>query len=221
MGMDNMNKEINNSVNDCSFLNSQVFEEIWRDLPKTTPLCVLNVGCAGSATVNFFAEYCSSQKCNLFFPDLYSDPLLSGSQPDILASTLEKLFCSMLNLKPGITLDVCLFWDFFYFLKRTYVKAFIQALRPFLKTSTKAYCIGSMNIEKMTTFNYGVLDTQHITQSPKYMDNLPLFGHSMGDLRALLSPFAISKVRLMTDGRSEFLLADKAVIKGFRDTPII
>ena len=221
MGMDNMNKEINNSVNDCSFLNSQIFEEIWRDLPKTTPLYVLNVGCAGSATVNFFAEYCSSQKCNLFFPDLYSDPFLSGSQPDILPSTLEKLFCSMLNLKPGITLDVCLFWDFFYFLKRTYVKAFIQALRPFLKTSTKAYCIGSMNIEKMITFNYGVLDTQHITQSPKHMDNLPLFGHSMGDLRAVLSPLAISKVRLMTDGRSEFLLVDKSVIKGFRDAPII
>ena len=106
MGMDNMNKEINNSVNDCSFLNSQIFEEIWRDLPKTTPLYVLNVGCAGAATVDFFAEYCSSQKCNLFFPDLYSDPFLSGSQPDILPSTLEKLFCSMLNLKPGITLDV-------------------------------------------------------------------------------------------------------------------
>ncbi len=62
MGMDNMNKEINNSVNDCSFLNSQIFEEIWRDLPKTTPLYVLNVGCAGSATVDFFCRILQQPK---------------------------------------------------------------------------------------------------------------------------------------------------------------
>ncbi|MAH72603.1 MAG: hypothetical protein CBC09_00980 [Cellvibrionales bacterium TMED49] len=216
-----MKKAIGNSFNDCPLLHSRVFEELWRDQPKTTSLCVLNVGSAGSSTVRFFTDYCVTQKCHLFFPDLYSDPLLSGSQPDILPSTLEAVFGSMLNLKPGITLDVCLFWDFFYFLKRTYVKGFMQALRPFLKTSTKAYCIGSMNIDKLATFNYGILDKQHLTQSPRHMHSLPLFAHSMGDLRALLSPFAMSKVRLMTDGRSEFLLVDKSAIKGFRDAPII
>tara|TARA_A100001011_G_scaffold395251_1_gene489717 strand:+ start:2778 stop:3428 length:651 start_codon:yes stop_codon:yes gene_type:complete len=216
-----MNKASNISFGDHSLLNSLIFEELWRDLPKTTPLRVLNLGRAGSATVKFFADYCESQKCNLFFPDLYSEPFLSGAQPDVLPSKLEALFCSMLNLTPGIALDVCLFWDFFYFLKRTYVEGFMRALRPFLKTSTKAYCIGSMNVDKMATFHYGISDTQHLIQSPRQMHNMPLFGHSMGDLRALLSPLAMSKVRLMTDGRSEILLADKSVIKGFRDAPII
>ena len=82
-------------------------------MPQNKAMRVLDVGSAGASTVNFFGRHFNQRHCYLAFPDLYAEPFISGSQPDMTRADLISLFTAALKLKPDVSLDVCLFWDFF------------------------------------------------------------------------------------------------------------
>ena len=188
--------------------------------PKPAPLpqCVqhkvmrvLDVGSAGASTVNFFGRHFNQRHCYLAFPDLYAEPFISGSQPDMARADLIALFTAALKLKPGVRLDVCLFWDFFCYLRAPYIAAMLEALQPHLSAATRGYCLGAMRATPMPHYHYGLADADTITQVPRGGAPLRLYTHTQADLAGLLAPFVISKSRLMEEGRLECLLVDRSV----------
>ena len=172
---------------------------------------VLDVGSAGASTVNFFGRHFNRRHCYLAFPDLYAEPFISGSQPDMARADLIALFTAALKLKPGVRLDVCLFWDFFCYLRAPYIAAMLEALQPHLSAATRGYCLGAMRATPMPHYHYGLADADTITQVPRGGAPLRLYTHTQADLAGLLAPFVISKSRLMEEGRLECLLVDRSV----------
>ena len=172
---------------------------------------VLDVGSAGASTVNFFGRHFNQRHCYLAFPDLYAEPFISGSQPDMARADLISLFTAALKLKPDVRLDVCLFWDFFSYLRAPYIAAMLEALRPHLSAATRGYCLGAMRATPMPHYHYGLADADTMTQVPRGGSPLRLYTHTHTDLAGLLAPFVISKSRLMEEGRLECLLVDRSV----------
>ena len=172
---------------------------------------VLDVGSAGASTVNFFGRHFNQRHCYLAFPDLYAEPFISGSQPDMARADLISLFTAALKLKPDVRLDVCLFWDFFSYLRAPYIAAMLEALRPHLSAATRGYCLGAMRATPMPHYHYGLADADTMTQVPRGGSPLRLYTHTHTDLAGLLAPFVISKSRLMEEGRLACLLVDRSV----------
>jgi hypothetical protein len=180
-------------------------------MPQNKAMRVLDVGSAGASTVNFFGRNFNQRHCYLAFPDLYAEPFISGSQPDMARGEIISLFTAALKLKPDVSLDVCLFWDFFSYLRAPYIAAMLEALRPHLSAATRGYCLGAMRATPMPHYHYGLAGPDTITQVPRGGAPLRLYTHTQADLAGLLAPFVISKSRLMEEGRLECLLVDRSV----------
>ena len=192
-----------------SHIDCHVVGEVFSDLDSRANIVVLDVGPAAAATVNFFSQ----TKCRIFFPDLYTAPFISGSQPDLEHSDLVTLFIQMMGLKPDLKLDYCLFWDFFSYLKRSYILAMIDAIRPHLCETTRGYCLGSRHTKELPNFHYGIADNNVVTQSLRDHAPLKMYSHPQSEMSSILKPFVITKSRLILEGRIEYFLVDKSVVK--------
>ncbi|MDE0840746.1 MAG: hypothetical protein OSA42_01000 [Porticoccaceae bacterium] len=193
-----------------TLVSCHLLGEMWQNRSPQSSMRVLDVGSAAASTVNFFNRHFSRQKCYLAFPDLYAESFVSGTQPDIVNSDLVALFKAALNIKPGVSLDICLFWDFFSYLRRPYIAAMLEALGPHLSATTRGYCLGSMHAAQMPHYHYGLADANNMTQVRRLESVMPLHGHTQSELGGLLKPFVITKSRLMDEGRLECLLFYKS-----------
>lgn len=190
-----------------SNLASLLFERVQTD----KQLVVLDIGLARSTTVELFTHF----KCKLIFVDLYSQDLLSGScsedyegdhQPS--HQQLVEQFTAALNLDQQTKIDICLFWDFFNYLDGTLLKAFMDALQPYVGDSTCGYGLGVLNARsQLPNYHYGIKNLDKLHQYRNGEEQMPVYPHSQRDLNNLLGYFDIDKSRLMPDGRVEYLLS--------------
>jgi hypothetical protein len=207
-------------------LHSNLASLLFQRVRVDKQLVVLDVGLAMPATVEFFSHF----KCKLLFVDLCSHQLLSAAyadetesqqdQPQPTHSELVEQFTAALNLTSSIKIDICLFWDFFNYLDGTLLKAFIEALQPYLSEDSCGYGLGVLNARRLLpNYQYGIKQLDSLTQYPCAEEQKAVYPHSQRDLNNLLSCFDIDKSRLMPDGRVEYLLSRDADSK-FAKKPI-
>jgi hypothetical protein len=195
-----------------SNLASLLFERVQTD----KQLVVLDIGLAMPTTVDLFANF----KCKLIFVDLFSLDLLSGVCPEDYEDyqhregqqpTHQQLvdqFTAALSLDPQTKIDICLFWDFFNYLDGTLLKAFIDALHPYISDSTCGYGLGVLNARsQLPNYQYGIKNLDLLHQYLGAEVQKPVYPHSQRDLNNLLGYFDIDKSRLMPDGRVEYFLS--------------
>lgn len=203
-----------NSQSFSAELHSNLAPLLFERIQVDKQLVVLDVGLAMPATVDLFSNF----KCKLIFSDLYSQELLSGScqqeiehQEDHQQPTHNQLveqFTAALSLDPNTKIDICLFWDFFNYLDGTLLKAFIEALHPYIGENSCGYGLGVLNARRqLPNFQYGIRQLNTLSQSPRSEEQQPVYPHSQRDLNNLLGYFDIDKSRLMPDGRVEYLLS--------------
>ena len=190
-----------------SNLASLLFERVQTD----KQLVVLDIGLARPTTVELFTNF----KCKLIFVDLFSQDLLSDSCPDDYESDhqpthqqLVEQFTAVLNLDPQTKIDICLFWDFFNYLDGTLLKAFMDALHPYVGDNTCGYGLGVLNGRcQLPNYQYGIKNLDKLHQYRNGEEQKPVYPHSRRDLNNLLGYFDIDKSRLMPDGRVEYFLS--------------
>ena len=197
-------------------LHSNLASLLFERLQTDKQLVVLDIGPAMPTTVDLFANF----KCKLIFVDLYSFDLLSGGYSEDCEDNqhredqqpthqqLVEQFTSALNLDPQTKIDICLFWDFFNYLDGTLLKAFVDALHPYINDSTCGYGLGVLNARsQLPNYQYGIKNLDKLHQYLAAEEQRPVYPHSQRDLNNLLGYFDIDKSRLMPDGRVEYFLS--------------
>lgn len=184
-------------------LHSNLFATVFERLQVSTRLNVLDMGFASPSTVQFFNQF----KCKLHFVDLYAEEFIANPQEEATHDELRMQFKAALNLQPDLTIDICLFWDFFNYLDGPALKALIAALEPHIGPDTRGYSLGLLNGRtSLPYYQYGIGSLNNLSQTGRDGDQPPIYPHSQRDLNGMLGYFEIDKCRLMPDGRVEYIL---------------
>jgi len=187
----------------CSTLVSNLVATTFDSLQPDKRLVVLDVGMAMAATVDFFSQF----KSKLLFVDLYSEAFVAEISEDVSHEYLVAQFQKALDIPDNCIIDVCLFWDFFNYLDGTLIRAFIEALQPYVAEHTRGFSLGALNSRcQLPNSCYGLMAEDKLTQCPRSDEQRPVYPHSQRDLNTYLDYFEINKSRLMSDGRVEYLI---------------
>lgn len=200
-------------------LPSRLLPDILEKLAHTSPLTVLDVGAGVHETVAFFGQ----QPCKLHFPALYdvltpapqvarqSAPVgqvadIGEMEQKLYQAWLER-FRDALDYPPATRFDLCLFWDFANYLDDVALRAFAEALSPFLSPTTLAHSYLLLK-EAPDVLNrqYGVLDADQVSVRRKKTPALPSFPRPQGRVIATLKDFSASHNVLRRDGLLEVSL---------------
>jgi hypothetical protein len=187
----------------CTMLHSNLAAAMFDSLQPDKRLVVLDVGMAMAASVDYFSQF----KSKLLFVDLYSEAFVAEINDEVSHQQLVEQFRQALAIDDGCIIDVCLFWDFFNYLDGTLIKAFIEALQPYVGAHTRGFGLGALNSRcKLPNSCYGLMSEDKLTQCPRSDEQRPVYLHSQRDLNSHLDYFEINKSRLMSDGRVEYLI---------------
>jgi hypothetical protein len=187
----------------CSTLASNLVAATFDSLQPDKRLVVLDVGMAMAATVDFFSHF----KSKLLFVDLYSEAFVAEISEDVSHEHLVAQFQKALDIPDDCIIDVCLFWDFFNYLDGTLIRAFMEALQPYVAEHTRGFGLGALNSRcQLPNSCYGLMAEDKLTQCPRSDEQRPVYPHSQRDLNTYLDYFEINKSRLMSDGRVEYLI---------------
>ena len=186
-------------------LPSNLFPMLFEKVLVGERLLVLDLGQATASTVQFFNQF----KCRLNFVDLFSADFVVNPQDEATHEELVAEFQAAINLPAGSRLDICLFWDFFTYLDGPALRAFIEALDPFIDSNTRGHSLGVLNARNGLAYcEYGIQNMDCLHQTNRKGSQLPIYPHSQRDLNSLLNYFEIDKSRLMPDGRVEYFLLE-------------
>lgn len=218
-------RAVSDSQNIHAELRSNLAPLLFERIQLGKQLVVLDVGLAMPATVELFSNF----KCKLIFVDLYSCELLADLPKDhhhrqdgrqyegkyedqqLSHQQLVDHFTQALNISANTKIDMCLFWDFFNYLDGSLLKAFIQALHPYIADNTCGYGLGVLNARcQLPNYQYGINQLDELNQSLRSEEQKPVYPHSQRDLNNLLEYFHIDKSRMMPDGRVEYFLSQSA-----------
>lgn len=189
----------------AAILPSNLFPMLFEKLRLDERLVVLDIGPATASTVRFFNQF----KCRLNFVDLYAADFVVNPKEAATHEELVAQFAAALNLPVGSRLDICLFWDFFTYLDGPGLRAFIEALDPYVDSDTRAHSLGILNARNGLPYcQYGIQSMDRLSQTMKVGDQQPIYPHSQRDLNSLLGYFEIDKSRLMSDCRVEYFLRE-------------
>ena len=162
---------------------------------------VLDAGPATPQTVEFFADY----KCHLHFADLYDEAVLLEQdtlEPEDLEAHLEQT----LSLR-GDPFDLCLLWDAPNYLNANALRAFGNALRPFVHRRTLAHGFGAFKeTQPFTTQRYSITGADQLLAQPATHPVGPKYPVTQNALVAALPFFTVVRGTLMADGRVELFL---------------
>ena len=186
-------------------LPSNLFPMLFEKVQVAERMVVLDMGPATASTVQFFNQF----KCRLNFVDLFSADFVVNPSEDATHEELVAEFQAAINLPVGSRVDICLFWDFFTYLDGPALKAFIEALDPYVDSNTRGHSLGVLNARNGLPFcQYGIQTMDGLHQTHLTGSQLPIYPHSQRDLNSLLNYFEIDKSRLMPDGRVEYFLLE-------------
>ncbi|MDG1494975.1 MAG: hypothetical protein P8Q91_03805 [Porticoccaceae bacterium] len=184
-------------------LHSNLAAATFDSLQTDKRLVVLDMGMAMAATVDYFSQF----KSKLIFVDLYSEAFVAEISEEVSHQHLVDQFRQSLAIDDNCIIDICLFWDFFNYLDGTLIKAFIEALQPYLADHSRGFGLGALNSRcQLPNSCYGLMSENTLTQCPRSDEQRPVYPHSQRDLNTFLDYFEINKSRLMSDGRVEYLI---------------
>jgi SAM-dependent methyltransferase len=189
---------------------------LFETLDDEQPLTVLDVGSGTAETVAFFSGY----RCRLYFaalfdaPELRPEQLAAAEPDDDPQAPFDRAFAALLDFPEGTRFDIVLLWDFLNYLPVPALRAFSQALRPYLHRGTRAHGFGAFkaNAPGMTrtapelALRYGVLDARNLAVRPRSDGVLTGYPHSRTVLADSLGCFEIERGTLLREGGMELLL---------------
>ncbi len=180
---------------------SKLLPYLFEPLVEQQLVTVFHVGPALPDTVDFFSNY----RCKLHFIDVFSELPLSASEDS--TPTLVQQFESLLRFPARTFFDICLFWDLFNFLDSASVSAFLHALRPHLKDTSRAHAFAVHNVKApQSSHLYGIMQRDTLSCRSR-RTALPGYApHRQGELKELLHCFKFERSVLLPDSRLELLL---------------
>jgi hypothetical protein len=181
--------------------SSKLLSSLFAQFDQDQRLTVLHIGPALPETVEFFSRF----RCKLFFVDLFSE--LPIAPDEDASSSLQQQFDELLDIPADALFDICLFWDFFNFLDKHAIAAFLATLRPHLHNGSLGHGFAVHNLHSPQTNQlYAIqeVDTLRVKARPS---RLPGYApHTQSKLRSLLSCFHFDRSVLLSDSRLELLL---------------
>jgi hypothetical protein len=179
-------------------------------------ITVLDAGSGVAETLTFFSRY----RCRLHFAALFDAPALHAESLPALGPEddpqdyFDEVFAGLLNYPEGTRFDLLLLWDFLNFLPVPALRAFGQALRPFLHRGTRAHGFGAFKANAPGTsrdapeiaLRYGVLDQDRLVVRPRTDGVLTGYPHSRTVLADALGCFEVVRGTLLREGGMELLL---------------
>jgi hypothetical protein len=191
------------SVRGATKQPSKIFGSLHRLLDVNHRLTILEVGTALPETVEFFSRY----KCRIHFLDLFSEPLVRELQTVTRPQEIQQRFSELLTFPPGTKLDICLFWDFLCYLDDQALKAFNEALRPYIRHGTRAHGFGIHHLAiRLGNKQYGVMDANTLSVRTRHTRQADTHPHSQVEMHEMMSCFDFEKGLLLPDGKLELLL---------------
>lgn len=199
-------------------LPSRLLPDILEKLANASPLMVLDVGQGVGDTVRFFGQ----APCRLHFPGLYdclqSPPEVTVSTPvgqvvdtteadAMLYEAWLQRFQAALTCPPDTYFDLCLLWDYTSYLDDIALRAFGDALTPYLKPSTLAHSYFLLkDAPEVLNRQYGVLDRDQIVIRPRKTPSPRSYPRPQGRVISMLRDFTVSHSVLRRDGLLEVSL---------------
>ena len=182
---------------------SKLFSSLFRSLDTGHRLTILNVGAALPETVEFFSHF----KCRIHFIDLFSETVVRELQQVSNSRELHQQFKKLLKLPDDTRLDICLLWDFLCYLDDPALRAFNNALRPYMSHRTRAHGFGVHHLAiRLENKQYGVMDEDALSVRMRRTDQLSTHPHSQVEMHEMMSCFDFERGLLLPDGKLEMLL---------------
>ena len=179
---------------------------LFRQVAPGRRLVVLEIGTALPETVDFFADY----RCRLHFVDLFSEPFLREERDSLDDDALRGAFEASLALPADSRIDICLLWDFLTFLDDRALRAFNDALTPWLHPGTKAHGFGVHHLAiRLENLQYGIVDTETLSVRPRATEPMAYHPHSQVEMADLFNHFAFDRGLLLPNGKLEMLLRSR------------
>lgn len=182
---------------------SKLISGLFRNIDPEQRLTVLEIGPALPETVEFFSAY----RCRLHFVDLYQDLFKPGQSVERSDQELREFFTEQFDFPGGTRLDICLFWDFLTFLDDRSLRAFNDALKPFVHAGTHAHGFGVHHLAvRLEHMQYAIVDqdTVRVRKSPSV--EVAYHPHSQIEMADMLNCFAFERGLLLPNGKLEMLL---------------
>lgn len=188
------------NIPDLERQQSLLFPALYKKLDRSGRLNVLDIGPAHNETIHFFSE----RKCRLHFAGMYSEPLTLEGSGERSPEEVRAAFTEALAVPEDTIFDLCLLWDYPNYLDDETLKAFSDALEPYIHPGTIAHGFAVRTAgTKITNQWYGIDEAHLFTLRPP-RDRQPQFHpHSQAILINLLTCFSIERGMLLPDGRLE------------------
>ncbi len=182
---------------------SKLFPSLFRSLDAKRRLTILEVGSALPETVDFFSRF----KCTIHFVDLFSEPVVRDLQQVATPKELQQRFEQMLKFPAGARLDICLLWDFLCYLDDPALRAFNEALRPYIYHGTRAHGFGIHHRAiRLENKQFGILAEDSFSVRQRQTNQPHTYPHSQVEMHQMLSCFDFERGLLLPDGKLELLL---------------
>jgi hypothetical protein len=179
---------------------------LFRHVAPDRRLVVLEIGTALPETVDFFADY----RCRLHFVDLFGETFLREERDSLDDEALQHAFAERLAFPPGSRIDLCLLWDFLTFLDDRALRAFNEALKPWLHSGTRAHGFGVHHLAiRLENMQFGIIDTETLSVRPRATEPMTYHPHSQIEMADLFNGFAFERGLLLPNGKLEMLLKSR------------
>lgn len=179
---------------------------------------VFDMGFAVRETLAYFSD----RRCRLHFagiPDAVHVPpstqaatpfgqmVNKAEQDDEMYQAWLQRFREFLTYEPGTRFDLCLFWDYFNYLDDLALKAFAEALAPFIAPQTLGHAYILLKPETdVLNREYGLLAPDQISVRSSNHGHLPSFPRPQARVTSMLKGFTVNHSVLRRDGLIEVSL---------------
>lgn len=199
-------------------LPTRLMPDLLDRLENASPLMVFDVGFGVHETVEFFGN----RRCRLHFAGLHETvaippalklkpqfgQMVDKAAQDEAAYTawLEK-FQAAMKFEPGTRFDLCLFWDLCNYLDDLALKAFADALAPYVGPQTLGHAYILLKAEAgVLNREYGVFARDQISVRSGQHKHLPSYPRPQARVTSMLKGFAVNHSVLRRDGLLEIAL---------------
>jgi hypothetical protein len=199
-------------------LPTRLLPDLLEKHADTSPLMVFDMGFGVQETIAFFGD----RRCRLHFagiPDaLIAPPSIRSKTPfgqmvtkveqdATMQNAWFERFQSTMKFAPGTHFDLCLFWDFFNYLDDLALKAFADALAPYVGPQTVGHAYILLKSEaNVLNREYGILTRDQISVRPRAHGSLPSFPRPQARMTSMMKGFAVNHSVLRRDGLLEVAL---------------
>ncbi|MGD8385257.1 MAG: hypothetical protein PVF89_07610 [Lysobacterales bacterium] len=166
-------------------------------------LAVFEAGSALPETVEFFSRF----RCRLHCASMFTDPILEGRSEGLDENELAARLTAALRIPAGTRFDICLLWDLPNYLDDSLLRAFDRAMRPFIRSGTRAHAFTLRTLEtSLVNQRYGVEQAHMFRIRPTRHAQKRCYPKTQATLVNLLPSFDVNQGMLLPDGRLEVLL---------------